>query len=386
MHRYHLIQRASLIAAIFFTPLLSSLILSVTASTSNNQGMLRLIVFSDVDGTIAHYPKHLQINSSDLPNDDNSKLIYLPASKTGTRGVLSKRTFELCHTLRHGSKSNNFRQTPLVLISGMRTTTLFQRLPYLPKADAYVSESGGRIYYPVPIDELDDTEQDGIVENLVLKSIVNLDQVDERPFALKEDLNWRKQISEINAAGLDGFQNTPINERTGKLWEYASHLMKRGYVLDTQGYATAFRINRKMQSGETFDNFDQFILNCRDEVPMDLGCSTNLGCIDVYPIMSGKKNCCEYLVKRFLGDNAELKMNAYCMCDDDNDIEMASACRTAFLPSVTSESIREMAESQNKDKEQGKLVIVEDFDNGIVDTAATERALEMILEELQQTK
>ena len=40
------------------------------------------------------------------------------------------------------------RRVPLVLISGMRTTTLFQRLPYLPRADAYVSESGGQIFYP----------------------------------------------------------------------------------------------------------------------------------------------------------------------------------------------------------------------------------------------
>jgi hypothetical protein len=38
----------------------------------------------------------------------------------------------------------------------MRTTTLFQQLPYLPWADAYVSESGGRIFYPVPLDESSD--------------------------------------------------------------------------------------------------------------------------------------------------------------------------------------------------------------------------------------
>ena len=50
--------------------------------------------------------------------------------------------------------------------------------------------------------------------------------------------------------------------------------------------------------------------------------STNFGCVDVYPIMSGKKNCCEYLVKQFSGGDAKLNTNAYCMCDDDNDIEI----------------------------------------------------------------
>lgn len=36
----------------------------------------------------------------------------------------------------------------LVLITGARTSTLFQRLPCLPAADAYVSENGGRLFFP----------------------------------------------------------------------------------------------------------------------------------------------------------------------------------------------------------------------------------------------
>ena len=35
-----------------------------------------------------------------------------------------------------------------VLITGARTATLLQRLPFLPSADAYVAENGGRIFYP----------------------------------------------------------------------------------------------------------------------------------------------------------------------------------------------------------------------------------------------
>lgn len=37
---------------------------------------------------------------------------------------------------------------PQVLLTGARTATLLQRLPYLPAADAYVAENGGRIFYP----------------------------------------------------------------------------------------------------------------------------------------------------------------------------------------------------------------------------------------------
>ncbi len=35
-----------------------------------------------------------------------------------------------------------------VVISGARLSTLLMRLPYLPAADAYVCENGGRILYP----------------------------------------------------------------------------------------------------------------------------------------------------------------------------------------------------------------------------------------------
>ncbi len=36
----------------------------------------------------------------------------------------------------------------LVLITGARLATLLTRMAFLPAADAYVCENGGRIYYP----------------------------------------------------------------------------------------------------------------------------------------------------------------------------------------------------------------------------------------------
>ncbi|KAL3782444.1 hypothetical protein HJC23_006017 [Cyclotella cryptica] len=410
----------------------------------------KYIVFSDVDGTLVHYPRHLQqqqrqqhnhnnendTSSSPSSSNDNP-LIFLPPSKTGTRGVLSKRTLELCHQIRHGRTSltastatnqdetatPSLKQpqpqqlrgrTPFILVSGMRTTTLFQRLPYLPRADAYVSESGGRIFYPRTLSTTSEptARNDGAEPHLVVHSVFTPsendgDNDDIGPFTLVEDMEWRRQMSELHAAGPDGFHNasleTPLEERRGKLWEYALHLIERGYILDTNGYSTAFRVNRKMQDKELLEGFDEFMEKCatRQDMPKELGCSTNLGCVDVYPIRSGKKNCCAYLARRFLGQNSNddddnthsssslLQTHAFCLCDDDNDIEMALACRTAFLPSVTSDSIRKRVEMQSDDgnggmQRHGRLVVTEDVEGGVVETRATERALEMIMKELNQ--
>jgi hypothetical protein len=95
------------------------------------------------------------------------------------------------------------RRVPLVLISGMRTTTLFQRLPYLPRADAYVSESGGRIFYPRNIITTttttstlvreDKTEEEHIVHP---KSYPNMPPGYDIPFTLVEDMDWKDRMSQ----------------------------------------------------------------------------------------------------------------------------------------------------------------------------------------------
>lgn len=66
-----------------------------------------------------------------------------------------------------------------VLLTGARTATLLQRLPFLPAADAYVAENGGRIFYP--------------------------DQTLPTAMPLAEDSKWRKVH---NSAGVD--PNLPL--------------------------------------------------------------------------------------------------------------------------------------------------------------------------------
>ena len=176
-------------------------------------------------------------------------------------------------------------------------------------------------------------------------------------------------------------------------------------------------------------SFDDFLAKCSKKdgddgsssiIPKGMDCSTYLGCIDIYPCMRGKKNCAEYLVQRFsqqpqqmqhTGSSSSdtqqeqqqhhhqpsiisLKTNAYCLCDDDNDVEMALACKAAYLPSVTSESIRKLVHqlqdsssssggSSDNEVLDGKLVVTENASNGIVETLATEAALEAIIKKLQ---
>jgi len=365
----------------------------VTTRASSEHSMsssssCKMAVFSDVDGTLVHYPASVDEGNADA--NDGNDLIYLPPSKTGQRGVISSKTLRLCQKLRDGG-------VPFVLVSGMRSTTLFQRLPYLPRADAYVSESGGRIFYPhSPLDD----NVDGLVDGLLVnpKEYTGCSSSHLNPFTLVEDLDWRNEISNLLCAGSDGYSTlapragsdgfstltppVPIEHRTGALWKHAQTLQKQGFFLDSSGYATAFRVNRKHQESDLALNFDAFLQKCnnREDIPDELGCSTNLGCVDFYPLMSGKKNVCDYLLRKFFNNHDEtisLKTHACCLCDDDNDVEMALACGKAYLPSVTSESIQKLV------SENGHMIVTENVDEGKVESFATEAALEMILKDIQ---
>ena len=327
----------------------------------------RRILFSDVDGTLVHYPASLR-GSSDGAGC-HGDMMHLPPSSTGSRGVLSVETLRLCHRLRREGG------VPVVLVSGMRATTLTGRLPYLPRADAYCCESGGRIFYPRTQGE--DGDGDGEEGGTVAVPHPYPGLEDGKPFRLVEDMEWRARIQEIAGP----FGSKPIGERDGKLWEFARELQKQGYKIDDRGYSAAFRVNRRHQSSELAETFEDFIVRYsrKEGVPKELDCSTNLGCVDFYPKMSGKKRCAEYLVGKILGagrDDAEasLEANGYCMCDDDNDVELALACREAYLPSLTSDSMKDLVGSG-----KWSLFLTEDVENGIVETRATEVALERII-------
>jgi len=272
------------------------------------------IIFSDIDGSLVHYDKTYESQQQQQQqNGDENELIFLPPSATGIRGVISSQTLSTCQKLRME------KNVKLVLITGARTSTLLNRLPYLPRADVYVSEGGGRIFYPTNVDSccITNGEEE---EKFVYTPVHYKGAQDLESFGLVEDMEWREHMisegvgsddayagNEILSKRCDGntsdeeeciidydttagfpIDTIPIEQRTGILWEYANHLIENeGFVLDTKSYSTMFRVSRKHQVNEkTFDD----LLDGTISYPKEIGMSTNLGCIDFFPVVSGKQN------------------------------------------------------------------------------------------------
>ena len=84
-------------------------------------------------------------------------------------------------------------------------------------------------------------------------------------------------------------------------------------------------------------------------------------------------NSCEYLAMKLTG--TKLSEHSVCMGDDDNDIEMALACRHAFIPTVTSTT---MADTIAAHPEHFTAI------SGFEDTVATEKAIQEILNTLKK--
>lgn len=354
------------------------------------------IVFSDVDGALIHYPKGQGEDVS--PVDPANHILTLPPSATGMTGVISSLTLQSCRALREAG-------VKLVLVSGMRTSTLLNRLPYLPRADAYCPEAGGRIFYPTEPPLAEDEADADFQPVWTPADFVGATAADLRPFGLREDRAWRKSVGAAGGAGKDGYAGNeissdrlcdaedeeeeclidydnafgfprqeeviPLAQRRGALWDFARRLQDHhGLVLDTKSYSTCFRVNRKHQVGGPGGE-GQFgaLLGGAILVPPELAISTNLGCIDVYPASSGKRNCCQ-----FLADALEhsLAQESVCICDDDNDLEMALACAHAYIPALTSKS---MVRCIRENPRQFTQTVQEGAVEG---TAATEAALRLI--------
>jgi hypothetical protein len=376
------------------------------------------IVFSDLDGTLIHYPAaaaaadgtatNSTTTTTNTTNDDNDDdhdhdtvpeetqmIIALPASSTGLTGTLTRETMALCRVIRRGggggqggggSSRNDVVPAPphqrgggckLAFISGMRFSTLLTRIPYLPRADAYACDSGGRIFIAHdddPDDDDDDIDDDDDDQDQDQddddssaeqssrnnddghkkinnssnrartasrrRSILRIVPVDllDKPFYLTEDMAWRKRIEAV--VGSDGYVGhelssyvvhnnnkeeedrgtsttttgspLPLTERRGPLWTCANSLQRppKNMRIDATGYATCFRINRQ-QNNNDGAAFDDLLASLHDDDddnnsnnnannitgrldgildPALLTTSVNLGCIDVVPVLSGKKN------------------------------------------------------------------------------------------------
>jgi len=261
--------------------------------SSNNNDDIR-IVFSDIDGTLVHYPTGVNESEFQTSMDKGNRILKLPASATGMQGIISSQTLAMSQRLRHDQKIK------LILVSGARTSTLLKRLPFLPKADAYCSEAGGRIFM------LRDKIHGYDAKNTKAYSVIpepfdGADKTMLEPFEIVEDLEWRQRMEDPIAAGPDGHQGVeldsppgsttiPVEDRKGALWAFARQLITKGFVIDTRGYSTCFRVNVQQQTKVSPQEFEALLKGELVPCPPELATSTNLGCIDYYPAASGKKN------------------------------------------------------------------------------------------------
>lgn len=249
----------------------------------------RGILFTDIDGTLVHYGQTIPTDPAKASN-----YILLPRSTKQKDGTISKSTLFKLSALR----ANNLA---VVLITGARTPTIMNRLPYLPAADAIITENGGVIFYP-----------DGSLPTAV---------------PLRQDLDWRATMEEV--VGPLSAVNESHEERPGLLWQWYRELAAAGWVLDGAGYTANFRVSRGPNHSE--QDLKDVIARC----PPGLSCSFNLGHADFYPATSGKASAASYLMGLWGVTSADCVF----MCDDDNDLELAQLVNKSFLPSITSASV-----------------------------------------------
>jgi len=234
-------------------------------------------IFSDIDGTLVHYP--------DSESQDEADIIKLPPSKSGMCGIISVKTLDLARKIQ-------LRKVMLVLTSAVRLATFQSRLPFLPNANAYIIENGGKIFW-------NRSAPDGC----------------ER---LEEDNMWFK--SNI----------TPFLHSLDRCRELLS---ANGLMVDCDGYTGMFRVRLK-DTPEKIVEIERIVT---EKFP-DLSLATNLGFVDVFPASSGKRNAAHHVMSTFGLEIANCAM----ICDDDNDMPLAVEMgQGAYVTQATAMSVEQ---------------------------------------------
>jgi len=91
---------------------------------------------------------------------------------------------------------------------------------------------------------------------------------------------------------------------------------------------------------------------------------------------------CDYLARKFCNSDSDdaLSKHAICLCDDDNDLEMALACQHAFVPGISSDSMARVIEEH-----PNQITSTGGPGQDLHGTKATEKALELALESVRST-
>lgn len=262
------------------------------------------IVFSDLDGTLLHYPSDFlsfATVSSEDPSAHTATLTYTASgttrecvtvgSLTGGLAYMSLRTTHLIVQLRALG-------VVFVIVTGARSSTYASRRASLPDADYEFCENGGRKI------------AGGVVDAAWTdKFVAEIGAVEER-----------------DAISVEG--NDP-GERAGTLWECYREFVGDGWAVDARYYSSSFRINVE-KSGRSAEEFEAMVAKTR-VAERGLVTSFNLGHADVYPKGSGKANAARHVleVEKIAAEEA------VALFDDDNDLELGALVGRSFIPGVT---------------------------------------------------
>jgi hydroxymethylpyrimidine pyrophosphatase-like HAD family hydrolase len=263
------------------------------------------VLFSDLDGTLVHYPKDFGEYAAIVAEDDAAKTATIRynvsgetraclalTSMTGGKAYISVKTGELVGRLRALG-------VMFVIITGSRASTYVQRRGQLPEADYEFFENGGRMLVR---GKLDPTWTDCFA--------AQSGPVASRDALLPDDL-------------------PPPMEREGELWALYRELAANGWHVDARDYATNFRVDIVKSEGKSVEDFKAAVDGKLDA--LGLATSFNLGKADIYPAGSGKANAAAHVLEKE-GWSAS---TAVAMFDDDNDLELGALVGRSFLPGVT---------------------------------------------------
>ena len=293
-------------------------------------------IFSDLDGTLVHFPAWFEEHGSTLvsrnpearrgvvrsPDGEQRECRLLPSSTMGD-GCVSERTVELVDALRAEG-------VLFFVVTAARKSTLLERMPLLPASDAYVCESGSRIYVD---GELDDAWADGL----------------------------RAVCGPLET-------ETPAEERPEVLWQFFRRLQQiPGLKVDSRSYYGCFRADTK----DDVQVEAALRAVVQAELPAEVDWATNLGKFDFYPRASGKGNAVGYLQRK----HGLAPAQCVALFDDDNDLPMARLCGTHLLPGLTSASVARAA------AEHPGWRVASRVGQGVF---AIEELLEGLLEEVRQ--
>lgn len=295
-------------------------------------------IFSDLDGTIVHFPKWFETHGTRIvsrdddlktavvesPSGERRECRLLPSSTMGD-GFVSERTIELVKQLRDEGIA-------FVIVTAARKSTLFERHPMLPACDAACCETGSRVYLGT------DNGLDGL------------------------DLSWAARFEHITGPlerELDPMQ------RPEPLWAFFRLLKERvpGLKCDSRSYYGCFRVDTK--DDPAIDARLREVLAA--DLPDGIDWAMNLGKFDFFPSASGKGNVVAYLQGKF----GVAQEESACLFDDDNDLPMAQKCSIHFLPGLTSKSVERAA------LEHPEWVVAPSAGQGVF---AIEECLETLLE------